>query len=53
MYFYQIIFNDGRKVRRELVSKKTASAIHEAMSLEMLLLNVKSVEWGFMYKRSI
>ena len=48
MYYYQIVFNDGRMVRRELISKKTASAIHEAMSFEMLLLNVKSVEWGVM-----
>ncbi len=48
MYFYQIIFNDGRIVRRELVSKKIATAMHEAMSFEMLLLNVESVEWGVM-----
>ena len=48
MYYYQIVFNDGRKVRRELVTKKIASAIHEAMSFEMLLLNVESVEWGVM-----
>jgi hypothetical protein len=49
MYFYQIIFNDGRKVRRELVSKKIATAMYEAMSFEMLLLNVKTVEWGVMH----
>ena len=48
MYYYQIVFNDGRMVRRELVSKKIATAMHEAMSFEMHLLNVESVEWGVM-----
>jgi hypothetical protein len=48
MYFYQIIFNDGRKVRRELISKKIATAMHEAMSFEMHLFDIESIEWGVM-----
>ena len=47
-YFYQVKFKDGRVIRREYMSKKSAAAMGEAMSLEMILFNVQSVTWGVM-----
>ena len=47
-YYYQIIFNDGRVIRRERVSKKLAVSVSETMSAEMLLFEVHEVSWGVM-----
>lgn len=45
-YFYQIEFKDGRIIRRERVTKKTAQAVYDAMVYEMNLFNVESIEMG-------
>jgi hypothetical protein len=47
-YWYEIVFKDGRYVRREYVSKKLAESVHNAMAEEMLLFNVKTVAYGVM-----
>jgi hypothetical protein len=47
-YFYQIEFNDGRIIRRKHMTKKDAQAVAHAMSIEMILFDVKSVTWGVM-----
>jgi hypothetical protein len=46
MYYYRIQFNDGRVVIRTRVTKKVASAMHEAMIAEMNLFDVQEVSWG-------
>ena len=45
-YFYQIVFNDGRVIRREYQTKTMAEAVAKSMEHEMLLFSVKSIEWG-------
>ena len=47
-YYYEIDFYDGRKIRREMVSKKTAKAVFDAMEYEMVFFGVKHVSWGLM-----
>jgi hypothetical protein len=47
-YYYEIEFLDGRKIRREHVSKKNALAVFTAMEYEMILFNIQSVSWGQM-----
>ena len=47
-YYYQVVFNDGRVIRRRYVSKKVAQAAHLTFTEEMILLNVQSVTWGEM-----
>jgi hypothetical protein len=46
MYYYRIAFTDGRVIIRTRVTKKIASAMHEAMSTESILFGVKEVSWG-------
>lgn len=47
-YFYEVEFADGRVIRRNLVTRKTASAAHDTFVGEMVLLNVVRVVWGKM-----
>jgi hypothetical protein len=46
MYYYRIKFTDGRVVIRTHVTKKVASAMHEAMVTESGLFAVDEVSWG-------
>lgn len=46
MYFYEIIFRDGRVVRREGVTKQVAAAMAVAMEQEMELFEVETISWG-------
>jgi hypothetical protein len=48
MYFYELVFEDGRKVRRERVTKRVALAIEQAMKEECILFKLKSMTWGVM-----
>jgi hypothetical protein len=45
-WYYRIVFNDGRVIRSDYVTKKMAESVGLVMEYEMTRLNVKSVEWG-------
>jgi len=47
-FFYQIEFADGRVIRREYQTKSMAEAIYKSLEAEMLLFNIKLVQYGEM-----
>jgi hypothetical protein len=47
-YYYQIEFDDGRVIRREYQTKSMAEAIYKSLEAEMLLFNIKLVQYGEM-----
>jgi hypothetical protein len=47
-YFYEVEFEDGRVIRRQNVTKTAAMAAFATFTDEMILLNVRSVNWGRM-----
>ena len=47
-YYYQILFRDGRIVRREGVTKKRAKLMHDAMVAEFDFFGVELAEFGVM-----
>jgi hypothetical protein len=46
IWYYQIVFNDGRVIRSDYVTKQMAESVGRVMEYEMARLNVQSVEWG-------
>lgn len=47
-FYYHIEFNDGRVIRREYQTRSMAEAVYKSLEQEMLLLNVKLVQYGEM-----
>lgn len=47
-YYYQIEFGDGRVIRREYQTRSMAEAIYKSLEQEMLLFNIKLVQYGEM-----
>lgn len=45
-YYYEVVFSDGRYIRREYVSKKLAESVYNTMVYEMVALGVKEASWG-------
>ena len=50
-YFYQVIFSDGKIIRREYVTKRIAEAAYITFVEEMSLLNVEEATYGPMPPR--
>lgn len=47
-YYYLIEFDDGRVIRREYQTRSMAEAIYKSLEQEMLLFNIKLVQYGEM-----
>lgn len=47
-FYYQIEFDDGRVIRREHQTRSMAEAIYKSLEQEMLLFNIKLVQYGEM-----
>jgi hypothetical protein len=45
-YYFEVRFNNGRKLRTEDLGRKASEAMYKLFIRDMHLLDVKSVAWG-------
>jgi hypothetical protein len=45
-YYYEVVFLDGSKMRRENVTKTFAVSVYNKYMKAMVVSNVKRVAWG-------
>lgn len=45
-YYYEVVFLDGSKLRRENVSKTFAVSVYNKYMKTLVVSNVKRVAWG-------